>query len=80
MIPSIGLSSAIAVVYYFWVQQCYEHNGYWPYPIFDEVGPQGRLALFAGSAAVMTLSSLSLKWVYSVVNGREMDSRQKPKP
>ena len=40
----------------------------YPYPIFD-VEPKLRLGLFAGSAVVMTLSTMALKWLYTQVNG-----------
>lgn len=78
VIPAFGLSSCIALAYWFWVEQCYAHNGFYPYPIFDEFGEKGRVALFVGSAAVMGLSTLCLKWLYGRVNGRRMDVRNKP--
>ncbi|KAL1304601.1 hypothetical protein AAFC00_003570 [Neodothiora populina] len=77
-LPAFGLSGVIAVAYWFWVETCFKHNGWYPYPIFDVLDPPGRLGLFAGSAAVMTVSTLSLKWVYDRVNGRAMDEAVKP--
>ena len=72
-LPAFVLSSIIAIAYWLWVQICHERNGFYPYPIFDEVGFYGRLGLFAGSALVMGFSTMTLKWVYGKVNGKGMD-------
>lgn len=78
-LPAFGISSAIAVSYWFWVERCYSYNGWYPYPIFDVLDMPGRAALFAGSAVVMSVSTLSLKWMYTKVNGPAMDVRDKPR-
>lgn len=78
VVPAFGLSSVIAVGYWFWVEECYRHNGYYPYPIFDALDNTGRVGLFVGSAAVMTVSTVCLKWVYGRVNGAAMDRATKP--
>ena len=77
-LPALALSSAIAVVYWFWVEACYARNGFWPYPIFEEVGYYGRIGLFVGSAGTMLVSLVALKWVYARVNGSGMDVRRQP--
>ena len=71
VVPAVGLSAAIAVAYYVWVEHCYAVNKFYPYPIFDEVGFEGRVGLFVGSAVVMAGTMVLLKWVYGAVNGRE---------
>lgn len=65
----MGLSSIIAVAYWFWVEACYAKNGFYPYPIFDEAGFAGRVALFVGSAFIMAFGVGGIKGVYSIVNG-----------
>ncbi|GAB7353279.1 hypothetical protein MBLNU459_g3784t1 [Dothideomycetes sp. NU459] len=77
-LPALAISAAIAVSYWFWVERCYSYNGFYPYPIFDVLDTPGRVALFAGSAAVMSVSTMSLKWMYTKVNGRALDARDKP--
>jgi len=77
-IPAFGLSSVIAVGYWFWIEQCFQHNGFYPYPIFEVLDLYGRIGLFAGSAIVMSVSTLTLKWLYSTVNGREQDRKHCP--
>lgn len=72
-LPSLALSSGIAVAYWFWVEACYTRNGFYPYPIFEQVGYGGRVGLFAASALVMACSAASLRWLYAVVNGREVE-------
>lgn len=66
---AMGLSTALAFSYWFWVEQCFKHNGFYPYPIFDMVGFGGRIGLFISSAAIMTGSTVLLKQVYALVNG-----------
>lgn len=65
----MGLSTALAFSYWFWVEQCFKHNGFYPYPIFDMVGFGGRIGLYISSAAIMTGSTVLLKQVYALVNG-----------
>ncbi|GAM83446.1 hypothetical protein ANO11243_014340 [Dothideomycetidae sp. 11243] len=72
-IPAFGLSAGIALVYYAWVELCFANNGFYPYPIFDEAGLQGRVILFAGSAVVMGVATALLKSVYGAVNGWDVD-------
>ena len=82
-LPSIALSSFIAVAYWFWVEACYAHNGFYPYPIFAEAGTSGRIGLFIMSAVTMVLATGLLKWVYGVVNGKQIWEEEKgqgPKP
>ncbi|KAJ5731879.1 hypothetical protein N7493_003360 [Penicillium malachiteum] len=67
--PSLGLSGSIAFGYWFWVERCFQHNGWYPYPIFEQLPTPGRIALFSMSAAVMALSTATLKWLYGRING-----------
>jgi len=71
-LPTMGLSAVLAVAYWAWVEVCHAHNGYYPYPIFN-VHPVWRSALFLGSAAIMTINTVGLKWIYRSLNG--VDSR-----
>lgn len=66
---AMGLSTTLAFAYWFWIEQCFTHNGFYPYPIFEIVGTFGRIGLFTTSAVVMTGSTVALKWLYSTVNG-----------
>ncbi|KAF4555287.1 Hypothetical protein D9617_2g052400 [Elsinoe fawcettii] len=77
-LPSFALSGFIAVSYYFWVELCYSKNGFYPYPLFDEAGFTGRIIIFTGSAVVMGIATAALKFIYSSVNGKEMDLKYKP--
>ncbi|KAL4884443.1 hypothetical protein BJY04DRAFT_225644 [Aspergillus karnatakaensis] len=67
--PALGLSSAIAVSYWFWVERCFALNGWYPYPIFEQLPLEGRIGLFGLSAVVMALSTATLKWLHGRVNG-----------
>ena len=71
IVPALGLSLSIAFAYWFWIELCYGRNGFYPYPLFELMDTKGRVALFVGSAVVMTLSTVILKWVYGIVNGLE---------
>ncbi|KAI9697643.1 MAG: hypothetical protein M1836_004593 [Candelina mexicana] len=67
--PALALSGTLAFVYWFWIELCYQHNGWYPYPLFEVLSQTQRIALFAASAVVMTLSTATLKWLYGRVNG-----------
>ncbi|KAJ5211470.1 uncharacterized protein N7498_003116 [Penicillium cinerascens] len=69
VLPSLGLSGAIAFGYWFWVERCFSYNGWYPYPIFELLPTPGRIGLFSLSAIVMALSTATLKWLYGRVNG-----------
>lgn len=70
-LPALGLSACIAFGYWFWIEQCYAYNQFYPYPIFDVLSTPGRVGLFAASAGLMALATGALGWLYGVVNGRE---------
>ena len=33
-VPAMGVSSLIAVAYWFWTERCFNNNGFYPYPLF----------------------------------------------
>jgi hypothetical protein len=69
--PAIGITSGIAVAYWFWVEECYRNNGFYPYPIFEHAGHTGRIGLFVMSAVAMFLSIMALDGVYGLINRKE---------
>ena len=71
---TLSLTGVLAFSYWLWVEQCFAHNAYYPYPIFELVGFEGRLGLFAMSAVVMTGSTALLKELYKKVNGVGRDN------
>ncbi|KAF3926313.1 hypothetical protein AA313_de0200797 [Arthrobotrys entomopaga] len=71
-LPAFGLSSGIAVAYWAWINYCYTHNGFYPYPIFELLDTPKRALLFAGSALTMAVMTLVLKGAYGVLNGFEV--------
>ncbi|KAL4802813.1 FAR-17a/AIG1-like protein [Aspergillus unguis] len=78
--PALALSSTIAVGYWFWVERCFQHNGWYPYPLFEELPFEGRIGMFALSAVVMALSTATLKWLYGRVNGFGTPVKAQAKP
>ncbi|KAL3417892.1 integral membrane protein [Phlyctema vagabunda] len=69
--PAMGLSSTLAVAYWAWVEHCYKHNGFYPYPLFGQLDTTQRTLLFTVSAMMMTASTVVLKWFYERLNGRQ---------
>ncbi|PYI20891.1 integral membrane protein [Aspergillus violaceofuscus CBS 115571] len=69
ILPALGLSSTIAIGYWFWIERCFQYNGMYPYPIFEVASFEGRIGIFAISAVVMALSTGTLKWLHGRVNG-----------
>ncbi|MCJ1286610.1 hypothetical protein MMC26_005956 [Xylographa opegraphella] len=68
-LSALGVSGVLAFSYWWWVEHCFAHNGWYPYPLFELLSPAWRGVLFVGSALVMTGSTVCLKWVYGRVNG-----------
>ncbi|KAG0651044.1 hypothetical protein D0Z07_2795 [Hyphodiscus hymeniophilus] len=67
--PAMGLSSVLAVSYWAWVEHCYQHNGFYPYPLFGKLDTTQRAMLFTIAALTMTASTAMLQWLYGRVNG-----------
>ncbi|CAK43758.1 uncharacterized protein An01g06380 [Aspergillus niger] len=80
VLPALALSSTIAFGYWFWIERCFQFNGWYPYPVFDAVGFEGRVGLFALSAVVMALSTGTLKWLYGRVNGYGTSAKAQSRP
>lgn len=72
---ALSFSTAFAFTYWFWVEQCYRHNGWYPYPIFEALTTPWRTLLFGFSGALMAGSTEGLKSVYKKVNGQIQDKR-----
>ncbi|RDL40027.1 uncharacterized protein BP5553_00006 [Venustampulla echinocandica] len=71
VLPAIGLSSVLAVSYWAWVEQCYKYNGFYPYPLFEQLDTTQRSILFTMAALAMAATTSVLKWLYSRVNGTQ---------
>ncbi|KAL3476767.1 hypothetical protein BJX99DRAFT_270278 [Aspergillus californicus] len=78
--PALALSSTIAFGYWFWVELCFQHNGWYPYPIFEQLPFEGRIGLFVLSAVVMAISTATLKWLYGRVNGFGTSTKATARP
>ncbi|CZT13281.1 uncharacterized protein RAG0_16813 [Rhynchosporium agropyri] len=76
---ALALSSAIAVAYWFWVEECFKHNGFYPYPMFGELTTIPRAGVFAGAVLLMTGSTVVLQKLCSLINGQlPADKSQAP--
>ncbi|KAH6898427.1 FAR-17a/AIG1-like protein [Thelonectria olida] len=74
------LSTTLAFAYWYWVELCFSHNGWYPYPLFELLSTAQRVLLFTFSAALVTVSSSGLKWLYAKVNGYEKSRHEAYKP
>lgn len=68
-VPALGLSTVIAFAYWFWIELCFSHNGFYPYPLFAMLDNTQRAGLFAVSAVMMAGSTAAIRQVYRAVNG-----------
>jgi hypothetical protein len=68
---SLVLSTAVAFLYWFWIEICYSYNGFYPYPIFGLLTKVQRVGLFAMSGAIMWVTGGGLRALYAWVNGYE---------
>jgi len=76
---TIVTSTALAFAYWFWVELCYSHNGFYPYPLFAALNTPQRIGLFAFSGGLMSASAFGLRAAYGWVNGVEMTGKGKGK-
>ena len=58
------------------MEECYKHNGFLPYPVFELLDTVPRMGLFGFAALLMTVSTVGLKWVYEKINGKIMEVLQ----
>ncbi|RFU28959.1 hypothetical protein B7463_g7398, partial [Scytalidium lignicola] len=68
---AMTLDSALIFLYWGWVEYCFSLNGWYPYPLLTQLSTWQKLCLCLTSAALMTSSTIVLKWVYGRVNGVE---------
>lgn len=73
---ALALSGSIATGYWFVVQKCYEHNGFYPYPLFEQLNTARRIVLFTVAALLMAGSTMMLKWLYGKINGKILEVLQ----
>lgn len=68
---TLTVSTALAFLYWFWIELCYTHNGFYPYPIFGMLNTYQRIGLFAMSGVAMWIVGAGLRAAYAAVNGIE---------
>ncbi|KAH7196943.1 FAR-17a/AIG1-like protein [Fusarium flagelliforme] len=76
----MALSTVFTFAYWFWVEHCYSHNGWYPYPLFELLTTGQRIAFFTFAAALIVASASGLKWLYGRVNGYETAQKEAHKP
>ncbi|UNI14785.1 hypothetical protein JDV02_001381 [Purpureocillium takamizusanense] len=76
----MSLSTVFAFGYWYWVELCFSKNGWYPYPLFGLLSTAQRVLLFVTSAALVTISSGALKWVYGNVNSYDKAMKEPHKP
>lgn len=79
-LPAAGLSLTLAFTYWAWIEHCFTHNGFYPYPLFDILSTTHRALLFGSSALLMTGSTILLKWLYAKVNGSPETGNKRTTP
>jgi hypothetical protein len=52
----------------------------YPYPLFELLSTNQRIAFFTLAAVLVTVSSSGLKWLYGRVNGYQIAQREAHKP
>ena len=78
IMPAVGLSVVIAFLYWYWIELCFQYNGFYPYPLFGMLETPQRAGLFVGSAVIMAANTMVLKWLHGRVNGVGKKSVDRP--
>jgi len=71
-LPATVLAIVLTFGYWFWIELCYSHNRFYPYPIFEMLSMPYRVLLFANSSFIFFVALWGLKRLYRAVNGKEM--------
>lgn len=71
---TLTASTAIAVLYWFWLELCYSKNGFYPYPLMEMMTKWQRVGLFIVSGVAMWVVGALLRTGYAVINGMESES------
>ncbi|KAJ6783602.1 hypothetical protein PWT90_05278 [Aphanocladium album] len=72
----MGISTAFAFAYWYWVELCYSKNGWYVYPIFALLNTSQRVILFIVAGALATLASSSLKAMHAKINGQTVATKK----
>jgi FAR-17a/AIG1-like protein len=62
--------SIFAGGYWMWIDHCFSHNRFYPYPLMGFLDKQQRALLFAFATLLCWSSFLSVREIYRAVNGR----------
>ncbi|UPK95524.1 hypothetical protein LCI18_006459 [Fusarium solani-melongenae] len=73
------LSVALALVYWCWIELCFQRNGWYPYPLFGQFSAIERSLIFVLAAGLLTASSSTLQWVHGGIQGPVLSSKNKAK-
>jgi len=68
---AMALGLVLAILYFAWIEYCFLLNGWYPYPLLSLLSTWQKLSLCVISAALMTGSTMVLKWVYGRIYGVE---------
>ncbi|KAH6866518.1 hypothetical protein J4E91_008662 [Alternaria rosae] len=68
---TLALSTAVAFMYWIWIEICFLQNGFYPYPIFAMLTTNQRIGLFVVSGVIMWVVGGLLRVLYAKINGYE---------
>ncbi|KAF3005861.1 hypothetical protein E8E13_009002 [Curvularia kusanoi] len=69
---TLATSTGFVFAYWWWIEICFSHNGFYPYPIFGLLSTAERVGLFTMSGVIMWVVGEVLRVVYAFVNGEEL--------
>ena len=67
---SVGQFTSLGLAYYFWVEWCYQRNGFYAYPMLHHLSPTGKFWLFLGATALALFGSIVLSRAYRAMRPR----------
>jgi hypothetical protein len=62
--------SVFAGGYWIWIEHCFTHNNFYPYPLMGLLNRQQRALLFGFATLLCWTSFLTVRGLYSKVNGK----------
>ena len=69
---SVAQFTSLGVAYYFWVEWCYQRNGFYAYPMLHHLSATGKIWLFLGATALALFGSIILSRAYKAMRPRHV--------
>lgn len=69
-LSALSVFSVVGSGYWIWVERCFTHNNFYPYPMLEMMTREQRMLLFGFATLLCWSSFLIVRASYRVLNGK----------